>query len=252
SNKEKTDSSSQQKTNPPLHELSDQELKKCLLEDFSRRLDLKKYFVFNVGELTKEKVFHGEILPNGEVVNKVEYGNSRKANSSLARDLTKLSNSYNQGGKNFKDDNIDYTYGAEAMGGNRKEKVLEVLKTDPALTGFVVIDNLTQKLGVELQQKKFNGLYFQTSEYLLLKPQTYMNNSGECITAFLNYFRIPLDNLLVICDDIALPLGKFRYRSQGSDGGHNGMKNIINLLKSKNFKRLRVGIDYDRNLLIRD
>ena len=79
-----------------------------------------------------------------------------------------------------------------------------------------------------------------------------MNNSGECITAFLNYFRIPLDNLLVIYDDIALPLGKFRYRCRGSDGGHNGMKNTINLLRSKDFKRLRVGISYDRNFLIRD
>ena len=79
-----------------------------------------------------------------------------------------------------------------------------------------------------------------------------MNNSGECITAFLNYFRIPLDNLLVIYDDIALSLGKFRYRSQGSDGGHNGMKNIIKLIGSKNFKRLRVGIGYDNNFLIKD
>ncbi|CAG8766798.1 10250_t:CDS:1, partial [Ambispora leptoticha] len=89
-------------------------------------------------------------------------------------------------------------------------------------------------------------------EYILLKPQTYMNNSGECIAAFLNYFRIPLDDLLVIYDEIALPWGKFRYRGQGSSGGHNGMKNIIKLLGSKDFKRLRVGIGYDRNFLIRD
>ena len=118
--------------------------------------------------------------------------------------------------------------------------------------GFLVIDNLAQKLKVELNRKKFNGLYYQTSEYILLKPQTYMNNSGECIAAFLNYFRIPLDNLLVIYDDIALPLGKFRYRQQGSDGGHNGVKNIIIMVGSKLFKRLRIGIGYERNFLIRD
>jgi len=79
-----------------------------------------------------------------------------------------------------------------------------------------------------------------------------MNNSGECIVSFFNYFRIPLDNLLIIYDDIALPLGSFRYRSQGSHGGHNGMRNIIGLLGSKDFKRLRVGIGYDSDFLIKD
>ena len=118
--------------------------------------------------------------------------------------------------------------------------------------GFVVIDQLASKLNVELNKKKFNGLYCQTGEYILLKPQTYMNNSGECISTFLNYFHIPLDNLLVIYDEIALPLGKFRYRGQGSDGGHNGMKNIIKLIGSKDFKRLRIGIGYDKNFLIKD
>src|SRR5205085_838654 len=116
--------------------------------------------------------------------------------------------------------------------------------------GFVVIDQLASKLDVELNKKKFNGFYCQTGEYILLKPQTYMNNSGECIVAFLNYFRIPLDNLLVIYDDIALPVGKFRYRCQGSDGGHNGMQNIIKLLGITDFKRLRVGIGHEHNFLI--
>ncbi|MEG7979081.1 MAG: aminoacyl-tRNA hydrolase [Mollicutes bacterium UO1] len=118
--------------------------------------------------------------------------------------------------------------------------------------GFRVIDQLANKLGVNLTKKKFNGCYYQTSEYILLKPQTYMNNSGECIVQFLSHFQISLNNLLVIYDDIALPLGKFRYRCHGSDGGHNGMKNIIELLGSKEFKRLRVGIGYDNNFLIRD
>ena len=118
--------------------------------------------------------------------------------------------------------------------------------------GFIIINHLARKLNTELTKKKFNGLYCQTSEYILLQPQTYMNNSGECIRDFLNYFRIPVDSLLVIYDDIALPLGKFRYRSQGSAGGHNGVKDIIEVLGSRDFKRLRVGIGYDKNFLIRN
>ncbi|MCE8163723.1 MAG: aminoacyl-tRNA hydrolase [Candidatus Moeniiplasma glomeromycotorum] len=118
--------------------------------------------------------------------------------------------------------------------------------------GFWVVDQLAQELKIELNKKKFNGLYCQTSQYILLKPQTGMNNSGECIRAFLNYFHIPADNLLVIYDDIALPVGKFHYRTQGSSGGHNGVKSIIELLNSEEFKRLRVGIDYERNFLIKE
>jgi PTH1 family peptidyl-tRNA hydrolase len=118
--------------------------------------------------------------------------------------------------------------------------------------GFVIIDQLANQLKVKMNKKKFNGLYYRNSEYILLKPQTYMNNSGECIVAFMNHFRISVDNLLVIYDEIALPLGKFRYRGQGSAGGHNGIKNIIQLLGSQDFKRLRVGIGYDQNFLIKD
>src|SRR4051794_41135799 len=84
--------------------------------------------------------------------------------------------------------------------------------------GFLIIDQLANNLEIELNEQKFNGLYHQTKEYILLKPQTYMNNSGECISAFMNYFKMPIENLLVIYDDIALPLGKFRYRKEGVDG----------------------------------
>src|SRR5207237_1209126 len=118
--------------------------------------------------------------------------------------------------------------------------------------GFWVIDNFAWKLGVELKKSKFCGLYYQEKDFILLKPQTYMNNSGECIVAFLNYFAIPVNNLLVIYDDIALPVGEFRYRLQGSAGGHNGVKNIIDLLKTKHFKRLRVGTGYDKHFKIQN
>jgi PTH1 family peptidyl-tRNA hydrolase len=118
--------------------------------------------------------------------------------------------------------------------------------------GFVIIDQLVNKLEIELSKQKFTGLYYRGNHYILLKPQTYMNNSGECIKNFLNYFHIPVSNLLVIYDDIALPLGSFRYRLSGSAGGHNGIKNIIELLKTNEFKRLRVGVGYDNNFLIKD
>jgi peptidyl-tRNA hydrolase, PTH1 family len=115
--------------------------------------------------------------------------------------------------------------------------------------GFMVIEQLAQKLKAELNQKKFKGLYCQTKECVLLKPQTGMNNSGECVADFLKNFRIPLNNLLVIYDDITLPLGSFHYRFRSSTGGHNGIKSLTEKLEtsSPKFKRLRVGIGYDRN-----
>src|SRR4051812_46351647 len=93
--------------------------------------------------------------------------------------------------------------------------------------GFLVIDQLVNELNAKLNKQKLNGLYCQISDYILLKPQTYMNNSGECVLAFMNYFQISFNDLLVVYDDIALPLGKFRYRKEGSAGGHNGVKSII-------------------------
>ncbi|WNE41091.1 MAG: Peptidyl-tRNA hydrolase [Mycoplasmataceae bacterium] len=118
--------------------------------------------------------------------------------------------------------------------------------------GFTIIDELVKKLDIDLNKKKFNGLYYQGTSFILLKPQTYMNNSGECIKEFLRYFSISIDNLLVIYDDITLPLGSFRYRLSGSAGGHNGVRNIIELLGSEKFKRLRLGVGYDNKILIKD
>jgi PTH1 family peptidyl-tRNA hydrolase len=112
--------------------------------------------------------------------------------------------------------------------------------------GFWVVDNLAQKLNVELKKKKFHGLYYHGENFFLLKPQTYMNNSGECVTEFINYFKVSVADLLVVYDDINLPIGSFRYCSQNSGGGHNGAKNIIAKLETKHFKHLRVGIGYDQ------
>ena len=116
--------------------------------------------------------------------------------------------------------------------------------------GFWIINKLAHQLKVKINKKKFNGLYYKNDNFILLKPQTSMNNSGECILAFAEHFHIPCENILVIYDEIAFSVASFCYRSQGSAGGHNGIKNIIEKLATQNFKRLRVGIDYERHFTL--
>jgi peptidyl-tRNA hydrolase, PTH1 family len=118
--------------------------------------------------------------------------------------------------------------------------------------GFQTLDFLTNKLNLELKTEKFKGLYgigtYLNQKIILLKPLTYINNSGECVRDFVNYFQIPLENILIIYDDLALPLGSFRYRQRGSSGGHNGVKSIIKCLGTQKFKRLKIGISYNQNV----
>ena len=113
--------------------------------------------------------------------------------------------------------------------------------------GFMVIDRLASKLNVDVDQNKFKGLYakvkYRGEDIILLKPQTYMNLSGESVNAVMNFCKIDKEALLVIYDDLDMPVGKLRLRKTGSAGGHNGIKNIIAHLNSQDFKRIRVGID---------
>lgn len=113
--------------------------------------------------------------------------------------------------------------------------------------GFEVIDELAERLDISLQSSKFNGLYgtihHDGEKTLLVKPLTYMNLSGECIRPIMDYYRIPTENLLVIYDDLDLPVGKIRLRQKGSAGGHNGMKSTIQHLGTNEFNRIRIGID---------
>ncbi|MCA0972714.1 aminoacyl-tRNA hydrolase [Halobacillus litoralis] len=112
--------------------------------------------------------------------------------------------------------------------------------------GFMVLDELAAQNHWSVSQTKFRGLY--TTEHvdgekiLLLKPQTYMNLSGESVRAFMDYYDIEVDDLLVVYDDLDLPPGKIRLRKKGGHGGHNGIRNIIDQLGTKEFKRLRMGI----------
>lgn len=114
--------------------------------------------------------------------------------------------------------------------------------------GFEVVDLLCRQLDGawrddhhgELTEVKFKG-----RTLILLKPGTYMNLSGKAIRYWLQKEKIPLEKSLVICDDINLPFGKLRLRSKGSDGGHNGLKNIQDLLQTTAYPRLRIGIGSD-------
>ena len=112
--------------------------------------------------------------------------------------------------------------------------------------GFAVIDVLSAAYGIAVDTRKFNGLIGRgmigSERVLLVKPQTYMNASGECLREVLNYFKEDISRLIVIVDDINLEPGQLRIRGKGSAGGHNGLKSIISQCGSQDFARIRVGI----------
>lgn len=112
--------------------------------------------------------------------------------------------------------------------------------------GFDCIDRCANKLNISLTESKFKGVFgstvIQSEKVFLLKPLTFMNVSGESVQALANFYKIEPKNILVIYDDLDLPVGKIRLRKKGSAGGHNGMKSIISHLGTEDFKRIRVGI----------
>ena len=113
--------------------------------------------------------------------------------------------------------------------------------------GFIVVDILSKKYNISTTQLKHKALtgsgIIDGARVLLAKPQTYMNNSGESVRDIVEWYKIPLDHVILIYDDVDLPLGKIRVRAKGSSGTHNGMKSVIYHLQSDNFPRIRVGID---------
>ena len=122
--------------------------------------------------------------------------------------------------------------------------------------GFLCIDKLCEHFNVNLNQKKFNGVYTQFSykgeKIILLKPLKYMNLSGEVIRDFINYFKIETKDILVICDDLDTKIGNFRLRYKGSSGGHNGLKNIELHLSTKEYKRIKLGVSNNKNIDTKD
>ena len=117
--------------------------------------------------------------------------------------------------------------------------------------GFEVIDALAAEWNISIDQAKFQGLYgmgnVKGEKVYLLKPMTYMNLSGQSIRALMDYFNIDVEDIVVIYDDLDLPVGRIRLRQKGSAGGHNGIKSTISHLGTQEFDRIRVGIDRPTN-----
>lgn len=126
---------------------------------------------------------------------------------------------------------------------------LEYLNTRHNI-GFKVLDYLAGESGTFFSPQRYGDiaeLKHKGRQLILLKPNTYMNLSGKAVNYWLQKEKIPLENLLVITDDLALPFGKIRLRAKGSDGGHNGLKSINSILGITNYARLRFGVGDDFN-----
>lgn len=112
--------------------------------------------------------------------------------------------------------------------------------------GFMAIDHIAAKAGCKVNQLKFKSLCglceLEGKKVMLLKPTTYMNSSGEAVREASQFYKIPPEKIIVIFDDVSLDVGKMRIRRKGSDGGHNGMKNIIYLSGSDQFPRIKLGV----------
>ena len=121
--------------------------------------------------------------------------------------------------------------------------------------GFMAVDRIADALGVRITKIKYKALCatanYRGQKLLLLKPETFMNASGLAVEAAAHFYKIPPERVLVLFDDISLPVGKIRVRKSGSAGGHNGIKSIIAMLHSEDFPRVKIGVgakphpDYD-------
>lgn len=119
--------------------------------------------------------------------------------------------------------------------------------------GFMVLDAY---LGNVKWKTKNNALYYEKSinneKYIFIKPLTFMNLSGEAVIKYVNYYNVDIKDVLVIHDDLDLPIGSFRLKENSSSGGHNGIKSIINCLHSNSFRRLKIGVSNNKNIDTKD
>lgn len=143
------------------------------------------------------------------------------------------------GKKKFTNNSIEYII----VGLGNPERKYESTRHN---SGFIMLDYIADKLGVKVNRVKFKSTVGEGRmgghRVLLMKPSTYMNNSGQAVVEAMNFYKIPAENVIVLLDDINLDVGKMRIRSKGSDGGQNGMKNIIYLSGSDKFPRIKIGI----------
>ena len=112
--------------------------------------------------------------------------------------------------------------------------------------GWLAIDYIAEKLGIKVNKIKYKSFVGEAAiggkKALLMKPTTYMNNSGQAVVEAMNFYKIPPENVVVIFDDVSLDVGKMRIRQKGSDGGQKGMRSIIYLSGSDAFPRIKIGI----------
>lgn len=122
--------------------------------------------------------------------------------------------------------------------------------------GFMALDEYAFQNHLTFNKEKFNGLYtdfnYNGNKIILLKPQSYINLSGEVIKKYMDYFKINMDDLLVISDDLDMELGKIKIKYKGSSGGHNGLKNIESNLGTQNYRRIKIGISNNKNINTKD
>ncbi|MBU0278500.1 MULTISPECIES: aminoacyl-tRNA hydrolase [unclassified Gemella] len=113
--------------------------------------------------------------------------------------------------------------------------------------GFMIVDEFAKKNNLNFDKSKFNSDYavgfINNEKYLLVKPKTYMNLSGEAVRKFYDYFNLEIEDVLIIYDDLDTKTANFRLRNRGSSGGHNGIKSIMTHLNTDKFNRLKIGID---------
>ena len=122
--------------------------------------------------------------------------------------------------------------------------------------GFMVLDKIANELNESFNKENFSGKYFMTNingeKTIFLKPQKYMNLSGEVVRDYVPYYKIDLSDIIIIVDDLDLPTGKIRLRTHGSSGGHNGLKNIFSNLGTENIKRIKIGISNNKDIDTKD
>ena len=122
--------------------------------------------------------------------------------------------------------------------------------------GFLCIDYFAKKNNVEINKNKFDGLYteliYKQEKILLLKPMKYINLSGEVIKKYIDFYKIDVNDILIISDDLDMPFGKLKLKYKGSSGGHNGLKNIEQHLKTQEYKRIKIGISNNKEIDTKD
>ena len=122
--------------------------------------------------------------------------------------------------------------------------------------GFMAIDRIAEENQVQIDTEKFGGRYTMFRKYeekiILLKPERFINLSGEVIKKYVDFFDIKIEDIWIICDDLDLPVGSYRLRYQGGSGGHNGLKNIELHLKTQQYKRMKIGISNNKQIDTKD